>query len=269
MTERNLHERTLDRLSDHVDGGLSGSELEAVEGHLETCAVCREVREDLERVAGAARALGPIEPAADLWPGIQGRISGGRGASASGSRGGAVGSSAERSGIVPLDARRPTGGGVRTGAGLAPDTRPASARFLSPPLLAAAAVVLVAISASLAWWGRGAVGESPMMAGSDAMSSPTAARLATAGSDGPVSEALASELERLESVISDSRDRLEPGTVHVLKRNLVLIERAIEDSYRALALDPENDFVRNHLERTYERKLEYLREIASIVERAG
>lgn len=226
MTERNLHEWTMERLSDFVDGGLSGSELDAVEGHLETCAACREVRGDLERVAGAARALGPIEPATDLWPGIQSRIT-------------------------------------------APDTRRASARPLSPPWLAAAAVVLIALSASLAWWGRGAVGEAPVMAGSDAMSSPTSVRAATAGPDGPVSEALASELERLESVISDSRDRLEPGTVHVLERNLVLIERAIEDSYRALALDPENDFVRDHLERTYERKLEYLREIASIVERAG
>lgn len=226
MTERTLHEWTIERLSDHVDGGLSGSELEAVERHLETCEVCRHVREDLQRVAGAARLLGPIEPATDLWPGLQSRIA-------------------------------------------APDTRRASARPMSPPLLAAAAVVLIAISASLAWWGRGALGEASVMAGSDVGSSPTSVRAAAAGPDGPVSEALATELERLESVIADSRDRLEPGTVHVLERNLVLIERAIEDSYRALALDPENDFIRGHLERTYERKLEYLREIASIVERAG
>lgn len=265
MSERDVHEWTIERLSDHVEGGLSGSELEAVEDHLEACAVCQEVREDLERVAGAARVLGPIEPATDLWPGIQSRIM----AEAGGSGGGAGGSSAERSGIVPLDSRRRMGGGTRTGLGSAPDTRQASARPRSTPLLAAAAVVLIAVSASLAWWGRGAVGEAPVMAASDAMSSPTSVRSATAGPDGPVSEALAGELERLESVIADSRDRLEPGTVHVLERNLVLIERAIEDSYRALALDPENDFVRDHLERTYERKLEYLQEIASIVERAG
>lgn len=251
MTERKLHEWTTERLSEHLDGGLSGPELEAVERHLETCAVCRDVRAELERVARAARVLGPIGPATDLWPGIRSRIA------------------AERPGIVPLDAGRRAGTGVRTGAGSVPDTRRASARPLSTPLLAAAAVVLIAISASLAWWGRGALGEAPEMAGSDAMSSPASVRAAAAGPDGPVSEALASELERLESVIADSRDRLEPGTVHVLERNLVLIERAIEDSYRALALDPENHFVRDHLERTYERKLEYLREIASIVERAG
>ncbi len=269
MTDRKLHEWTTERLSEHVDGGLSGPELDAVERHLETCAVCRDVRAELERVARAARVLGPIEPATDLWPGIRSRIAAEGGGAASGSRGGAGGSSAERPGIVPLDAGSRAGTVVRTGAGSAPDTRRASTRPLSTPLLAAAAVVLIAISASLAWWGRGALGEAPVMAGGDAISSPTSVRAAAAGPDGPVSEALASELERLESVIADSRDRLEPGTVHVLERNLVLIERAIEDSYRALALDPENDFVRDHLERTYERKLEYLQEIASIVERAG
>lgn len=267
MNERDLHEWSVERLSDHLDGGLSGAELEAVERHLGMCATCRELREDLKRVAGAARALGPIEPATDLWPGIRSRIV----TEADATGGEAGGSSAERSGIVPLDAQRHTGDGPRTDVGSPGHTGRSSVRPPSAPLLAAAAVVLIAISASLAWWGRGAVGDAPTMAGSGSgeTESPTPVRAATAGPDGPVSEALASELERLESVIADSRERLEPGTVHVLERNLVLIERAIEDSYRALALDPENDFVRDHLQRTYERKLEYLREIASIVERAG
>jgi anti-sigma factor RsiW len=250
MSERDLHEWTTERLSDHVDGVLSGSEREAVERHLEACQACRDVREDLERVAGAARGLGPIEPPTDLWPGIRSGILGESG----GSGGDVGGAGTVPSGVVPLDARRRAGGGSREA---------------SPPLLAAAAVVLIAISASLAWWGRGAVGDAPPMAGGDAPSSPTSVRAVATGPDGPVSEALASELEQLESVIVQSRERLAPGTVAVLERNLVLIERAIEDSYRALALDPENDFVRDHLERTYQRKLEYLREIASIVERVG
>ncbi len=259
MNERELHEWSLERLSDHVDGGLTGSEREALERHLEACAVCREVRADLLRVAAEARALGPIEPPTDLWPAILDRI----GPEAGGSGGDAGGS--ETSGtpdVVPLAPGRPgqgTGGAVGVGTG----------RLPSSPLLAAAAVVLIAISASLAWWGRGVVSDAPGIAGNDAPRSSASVRAVAADPDGPVSDALANELERLESVIAESRERLEPGTVHVLERNLLLIERAIEDSYRALALDPENDFVRDHLERTYERKLEYLREIASIVERAG
>jgi hypothetical protein len=73
----------------------------------------------------------------------------------------------------------------------------------------------------------------------------------------------------LEGVLLAGRDRLDANTVHVLERNLLVIERAIEDSYRALSLDPENEFVRDHLRRTYERKLEYLREVSRIVDLAG
>jgi hypothetical protein len=77
------------------------------------------------------------------------------------------------------------------------------------------------------------------------------------------------ELGVLEGVLLEGRDRLDPATVDVLERNLLVIERAIEDSYRALALDPENDFLRRHLTRTYERKLDYLRDVSRIVELAG
>lgn len=255
MNERELHEWSLERLSDHVDGGLTDHERAALEGHIEVCAVCREVRADLVRVAAEAGALGPIEPPTDLWPAILDRIE----AQAGGSGGEAGGSETDgTSDVVPLAPRQGPGGGAGFRAAGLP----------SSPLLAAAAVVLIAISASLAWWGRGVLTEAPDVAGNDPPGSPASVR-AVADPGGPVSDTLADELERLESVIAESRERLEPGTVHVLERNLLLIERAIEDSYRALSLDPENEFVRDHLERTYERKLEYLREIASIVERAG
>ena len=46
-------------------------------------------------------------------------------------------------------------------------------------------------------------------------------------------------------------------------------EKAIEDSRRALELDPGNGFLTDHLERAYERKIEYLRDAARIVEWEG
>ena len=55
----------------------------------------------------------------------------------------------------------------------------------------------------------------------------------------------------------------------MLERNLSVIEQAITDSQRALALDPENDFLSEHLERVYERKLTYLRDAARVIEWAG
>ena len=148
--------------------------------------------------------------------------------------------------------------------------RARSTRFsFSLPQLAAAAIVLITVSASSAWWVTG--GRHPDAArgsGPGATADPVVAMTAAPAS-AVVSEELAAELGMLEAALSASHDRLDPHTVHVLERNLLVIERAIEDSYQALALDPENEFVRAHLQRTYERKLEYLREVSVMVDLAG
>lgn len=135
-------------------------------------------------------------------------------------------------------------------------------------VLAAAAVVLVTVSASLAWWGRGVVVSAPAGPSVDVGSAaPVRAAGIRPGASLPAT--LATELQELESVLGVARDRLDPGTVEVLERNLLLIERAIEDSYQALAVDPENEFVRQHLERTYLRKRDMLREVSRLAELAG
>ena len=54
--------------------------------------------------------------------------------------------------------------------------------------------------------------------------------------------------------------------MRVLDRNLGVIQQAIEDSRRALAQDPGNEFLASHLERVYQRKLEYLRDAAQVAE---
>lgn len=143
------------------------------------------------------------------------------------------------------------------------------ARFsFSVPQLAAAAVVLVTLSASSAWWAMGGGVPTPPASVLEPRTGPV--RTATAvPPSAPIPEELAAELDMLEEVLLAGRDRLDTNTVHVLERNLLVIERAIEDSYRALSLDPENEFVRDHLQRTYERKLDYLREVSRIVDLAG
>ncbi len=55
----------------------------------------------------------------------------------------------------------------------------------------------------------------------------------------------------------------------MLERNLAVIEQAIVDSHRALALDPQNEFLTKHLERVYERKIEYLRDAARVADWAS
>ena len=68
----------------------------------------------------------------------------------------------------------------------------------------------------------------------------------------------------LEAALSEARDRLDPNTVRILEKNLAVIERAIVESRQALALDPENEYLRQHLDRAVERKRDYLEEATSI-----
>ena len=58
MRCRKAH-RYIDR---SIDGELSGRARERLERHLEDCAECRELREDMRRIVGRAAALETPEP---------------------------------------------------------------------------------------------------------------------------------------------------------------------------------------------------------------
>jgi len=62
------------KLSDYVDGLVSTDERATIDAHLATCAACKGLVRDLERVRTAARQLGPIEPPDHIWLTIAGQI---------------------------------------------------------------------------------------------------------------------------------------------------------------------------------------------------
>jgi anti-sigma factor RsiW len=62
------------RLSAFVDGALSDDERGAVAAHVSTCAACRGLVEDLERLRAAARSLGPVPPPDHIWLEVAGQI---------------------------------------------------------------------------------------------------------------------------------------------------------------------------------------------------
>ena len=68
------HEEWVAKLSDFLDGELTADERYAVESHLQGCAACTRVLEQLEEVAARARALESRPPLGDLWPAVAGRI---------------------------------------------------------------------------------------------------------------------------------------------------------------------------------------------------
>ncbi len=62
------------RLSDYIDGALEPAARAEIAAHLESCAECRGVARDLERVRAAARQLGPVAPPDHLILEIAGQM---------------------------------------------------------------------------------------------------------------------------------------------------------------------------------------------------
>jgi hypothetical protein len=223
-----------------MDGNLDQNDCDALEDHLAECGECRETLAGLRDIVASARELGDIQPARDLWPGIAAAI------------------------VAPLKA---------TGATVIqlPTAQPAqSARpglFLSRPQLAAAATILMLISATATWVvGPGlAVQATPDTAG---LPAGTPDVLFT--SELPeVPVGLVEELRSLEAVLTDARSRLDANTIRIIEKNLAVIDGAIDDSRRALLVDPGNEFLEEHLARSWERRRDYLQGAVRVVEWTG
>lgn len=238
----NEHTEWTDRLSAFMDGDLVPTEHAEVEAHLAECGSCRNVLEDLRSVASRAADLGPVEPSRDLWGGIAATIEA------------PVAPPVEEARVIAL----PT-----AGARQEIDDALAPRRFvLTGRQLAAASVVLIAATSFVTWTLQS---EAPV----PQFAAPASGVIMAAAQEFEPPPDLAGELASLEAAVVEARTSLDPNTVRVLERNLGIIEQAIEDSRRALAQDPENDFLVEHLHRVYERKIEYLRDATRVAENAG
>ena len=221
------HERCIERLSEHLDGALARAEARAVEDHLAGCAACAAVEAELRSVVGRARALADRPPSRDLWPGIAAAIGSGE------------------AGRPAATATAPRGRRRRV--------------TLSVPQLAAAGLALALASGSAAWWARPLAAPPVEVA---AASAPEAGAVPVAATL-PQERGWAEEVARLQAALVDAGG-LDATTVRVLERNLEIIDRAIRESREALASDPGNPFLEEHLARSWARKAATLREAADL-----
>ncbi|MCG6958049.1 MAG: zf-HC2 domain-containing protein [Gemmatimonadetes bacterium] len=235
-----LHSRWTDQFSEYLDGSLGAEDRRAVEEHLAGCARCAAVLSDLRGVVDLARSLGDVPPARDLWPDIAARL---------------WSSPEERpTEVIPL----------HTGhTGHRPQAEPRGV-YMSRRQLAAAAVIVAMASAAATWALGPGIAVRPV-----GTPLPMPAAVSPAATEEGPPPAMADELAHLEATLNAARDRLDPTTVRILEKNLDVIDRAIQDSRKALATDPANPFLREHLDRAYQDKVDYLREAAGIAEWAG
>jgi anti-sigma factor RsiW len=219
----------IDRLSEYLDGELPDHQREMLALHLRECAECAATLADLRRVAGRARALTDRDPTSDLWPGIAARIG--------------VTTPSSGSPVVPL-------------------TRRTGRRWsFTIPELVAAGIALMVLSGGAVMMirpGAAPVAVAPAPAPPQSIVPVTASQRGRRGGyDDAVSD--------LEQVLAQGRGRLDTATVRVIERNLAVIDTAIAQAQRALAADSGNVYLNSHLAATKRRKLEVLRQAASLV----
>jgi anti-sigma factor RsiW len=239
--KRRHHQEWTARLSGYLSDELSTEEKLAVEEHLSSCDECNDALRDLAGVVAAAGALGDIEPPHDLWPGIAE----------------AIGSNGNDPRVIAFPGSRPLKA-----------AKPPGRVELSRRGLIAASVALIALSGTAAWFAGRATTVADVPSAAVPVES-SAGVVSPVGDDPGAPAAMAGELAILEDVLTSARSVLDPNTVRVLESNLGVIEQAIADSREALAQDPGNAFLAQHLERMYRRKLVYLQDAVRLVEFGG
>jgi anti-sigma factor RsiW len=164
-----------------------------------------------------------------------------------------------------LDDRQPDGdlwSGVAERIGVAPRRRRIA---FSVPQLLAAGVALAVLSGGGAWLlhpdpaGVAAVQPTPAPAGP--------VQVATVGT--ATARGYDAAVDDLERVLAEGRGRLDTATVRVLEQNLAIIDRAIAQARRAVAADSSNLYLNSHLAETMRRKIDLLRQAATLVSAAS
>jgi anti-sigma factor RsiW len=219
-----------DRLSDYIDDEIPGTERAAIEAHLATCADCGAIVQELRSVVEHAASLADVPPRGDLWPGVAARLS---------------------------PPARPSGMWLFR--------RLVSARRFSftLPQLAAASLAIMLLSGGVVWMARSGDPRADFPPVSADGNRPRAGSktVAPAGfSDSQYDLAVAD----LEQALEAGRTRLDSGTVRILEENLASIDRAIDQSRRALAADPANIYLNRHLADARQRKLSLLRRASAL-----
>lgn len=184
--------------------------------------------------AALERLPSEVEPERDLWPSIRARIEQGR--------------------VQALHEGRAGGGG-------AGGSTPAGGRTLpwytAPRRLAAAAVLLVALTATATWYATTPRDTAQVVEG------PAAAPTSAPTADPAAALALFASYERSAAELSASLDRrsvgLDARTLAVLERTLRTIDGAIAEAREALATDPSNPAVQAFVTAAYRQKLDFLR----------
>jgi len=219
-----MHDQFMEQLSAYLDQELSDRDQAAVAQHLEECSACRQALAEMRTITVWAPTYQGLPTNRDLWPAIESQLP-----------------RSELSKTIKLQGWRARRVSIRV------------------PLLIAAAVVLMLLSAGAMWLAR-----------SDQL------RIAQGSAVGPakgwdVQRASNTEQEydtavaQLEQILAAGDSTLDPSTLRVIRESLTKIDQAILDARQAIARDSNNSYLNASIALNMRRKLDILRTAAQAV----
>ena len=213
---------TWETLNDLVDGMLPPAAVTAAESHARDCASCATALAELRATLAVTRDLPTsLTPPDDLWSDVQATIEAGKVAH------------------LPLGTARARARGV----------------WMTPGKLAAAAVVLVAATASLT---------SVAIKSSPTEQVVVQAPLTTAASWQASERVFQANVLQLREQLEALHDHLSPGTLVKLETALATIDLAIAEGREALLRDPSNAALSELVASNYRQKIELLRRMTQL-----
>jgi anti-sigma factor RsiW len=220
-------------LVDLVDGRLDGAEQRAAERHLDGCAACRALVEDLRSIRAAAFMLDRREPRADTWSKVRAAV--------------AAEPAARREG-VPAAVRRSLGeGGWPVWLG------------------AAAALILATVIGLLPLLNRN------QAAHDDSAPEQAEAPAAEVTVESVTAEFEAAEkhyqkaIDDLQTIANKDNGELDPQVAQVLQKNLTVIDQAITESRAALRSQPSSSNAQSGLFDALRSKVALLQQTVELI----
>ena len=235
-------------LNDYVDDTLGSRERTEVEAHLESCAPCRALVDDLRDIARTAASLDQREPPARAWARIERAIELERESQAGGAR--AVGA---RDDVAR--GFQPSGGG----GGFA---RLKASRYTKyGAWLAAAAAIVIATVVGLRYAPTRGTQPSNAAAGpsADVTSQTIEAELRAAEAH------YDKAIKGLEQIANSEKGALDTQTAATLQKNLAVIDQAISESRAAVRMQPTNEPAQQSLLENFKAKLALLQDTVALI----
>ena len=267
-------------LLDYLEETLDSTARANVDQHVASCVRCMAIMRDIGAIRAEAAQLPDLAPSRDLWKGISERIA---------------------PSVLPLSVpARPTAprrwiplaaaAAAALVIGTAGVTYLATSRWLAASSQVAAVTPPAPISTAPAHLPLPGASEEIASGSQAEESSPPSTQTQVAASPsrsvrrgGQSSAALASrtgaalpsasdlaygdEIQRLQNIIKERRNELDPATVSVIEASLNVIDAAVKQSRAALARDPRSGFLVDQLNSALDKKVELLRTVALLPSR--